>query len=114
MTKIPFKNNKFDYLLCIASFHHLNKNDQKRSLEEFKRILKPGGKIYITCWNKWQYKFFLKKKEMFIPWKIQNKEYDRYYYLFNYFELKSLLKKYFRVEKSKGIFANNLEFILKN
>ena len=71
-------------------------------------------KMYITTWNKWQSKFLFSGKEVFVPWKIENKIYQRYYYLFNYFEFKELLKKYFKIESSKGIFEKNIELIVKN
>ena len=29
LTKISFKDNKFDYIICLASFHHLNKKSWK-------------------------------------------------------------------------------------
>ena len=114
MTDLPFKDNSFDYLICIASFHHLNKIDQQKTLLEFKRILKSNGKIYITTWNKLQLKFLFKNKEVFIPWKIKDQSYQRYYYLFNHFELKKLLKKHFKVEWSNGFFGKNIELIIKN
>lgn len=113
MNKLPFKDHNFDYIICVASFHHLDKKNQTKTLEEFKRILKPGGKIYITVWNKWQSRFLFEKKEVFIPWKVKDKIYQRYYYLFNYFEFKSLLSKYFKIEHSEGIFEKNIELIVK-
>jgi ubiquinone/menaquinone biosynthesis C-methylase UbiE len=114
MTKLPFKDNSFDYLICIASFHHLNKLDQEKALDEFKRILKPGGKMYITTWNKWQSKFLFSEKEIFVPWKVGDKTYQRYYYLFNYYEFKNLLSKYFKIESADGKFGKNIELIVKN
>ena len=114
MIDLPFKDNSFDYLICIASFHHLNKIDQQKTLLEFKRILKSNGKIYITTWNKLQLKFLFKNKEVFIPWKIKDQSHQRYYYLFNHFELKKLLKKHFKVEWSNGFFGKNIELIIKN
>ncbi len=113
MTNLPFKNNNFDYLICVASFHHLNKFDQEKALKEFKRILKPSGKMYITVWNKWQSRFLFGKKEVFIPWKVKDKIYQRYYYLFNYLEFKNLLSKHFKIEDSEGIFEKNIEVIVK-
>ena len=113
MTKLPFKDNNFDYLICIASFHHLNKLDQEKALCEFKRILKPCGKMYITTWNKWQSKFLFEKKEIFVPWKVGDKTYQRYYYLFNYYEFKNLLSKYFKIESSEGKFGKNIEVVVK-
>jgi len=101
LTKIPFKDNYFDYIICLASFHHLNKKEQSTSLKEIKRILKPKGKLFIAVWNKWQPRFIFKSKEQIIPWKVKDKTYQRYYYLFNIFEFKNLLKKYnFKIKKS--------------
>lgn len=101
LTKIPFKDNYFDYIICLASFHHLNKKEQSTSLKEMKRVLKPNGKLFIAVWNKWQPRFIFKSKEQIIPWKVKDKTYQRYYYLFNIFEFKNLLKKYnFKIKKS--------------
>jgi len=66
-----------------------------------KRVLKPNGKLFIAVWNKWQPRFIFKSKEQIIPWKVKDKTYQRYYYLFNIFEFKNLLKKYnFKIKKS--------------
>lgn len=43
--KMPFKNNKFDLVTCLHSFHH-HPNSLK-SLREMYRVLKPGGTIII-------------------------------------------------------------------
>ena len=101
LTKIPFKNNTFNYIICLASFHSLNKKEQNIALKEIKRVLKPDGKLFIVVWNKWLPKFILKNKEQMIPWKFKDNTYQRYYYLFNIFELKNLLKKHnFKIKKS--------------
>lgn len=101
LTKIPFKDNYFDYIICLASFHSLNKKEQSTSLKEIKRVIKPNGKLFIAVWNKWQPRFIFKSKEQMIPWKIKDKIYQRYYYLFNIFEFKKLLKKHnFKIKKS--------------
>jgi len=112
--KLPFKDNSFDYALSIAVLHHLNKNDQIMALQEIKRILKNNGKAIITVWNKWQWKFLFKKKELMIPWHIKEKVYWRYYYMLNYFEMKNMLKKTgFRIIYSNGIFGKNLAFVVE-
>jgi SAM-dependent methyltransferase len=49
---IPFPDNYFDSILCSEVFEHLFSLDQL--LIEMNRVLKPGGKILITCpfvWN---------------------------------------------------------------
>ena len=101
LTKIQFRNNTFDYIICLASFHHLNKKEQDISLKEIKRVLKPNGKLFIAVWNKWQPRFIFKSKEQMIPWKFKENTYQRYYYLFNIFEFRNLLKKHnFKIKKS--------------
>ncbi len=114
LTKTPFKNNYFDYALMLASLHHLEtKNKRDTAIEELYRILKENGLALITVWDKWQFKFLFKKKNSFIPWKVKDKTYYRYYYLFNYFELKKLLKKFnFTILESKR-YHGNIMFIIK-
>jgi tRNA (uracil-5-)-methyltransferase TRM9 len=113
--KIPYEDNYFDYIICVAAFHHVKKEDQKKGLQEIRRVLKPGGKLYLTCWNKWQKRFLFSEKEAKIPWKIKDKTYYRYNYLFNYFELRRLVKKAeFNIEKISGIVGKNIEIIASN
>ena len=114
--KLPFKNNSFDYILCIALLHHLDKEEQIKALNEIKRVIKPEAKAIITVWNKLNPKFwkFLLKKEAFVPWKINEITYKRYYYFFGYWELKKLLKKFgFKILYSSSPFARNIAFIIK-
>ena len=114
--KLPFKSNSFDYVLNIAVLHHLKKKEQVLAVKEMFRILKPEGKALISVWNKLNPKFwkFLLKKEIFIPWKINDKTCWRYYYFFSFWELKKLIKKAgFKIIKSSSPFARNISFIIK-
>jgi len=43
--KLPYKNNSFEYITCILSFHHHPNSLQ--SLKEMFRVLKPGGKVFL-------------------------------------------------------------------
>lgn len=43
--KIPFKNNFFDIVICVESFHHYPNPDNVA--KEFNRILKKGGSLII-------------------------------------------------------------------
>jgi ubiquinone/menaquinone biosynthesis C-methylase UbiE len=94
-TKLKFKKDFFDYVLCIAVLHHLNKKEQGECLNEIYRILKKRGKLLITVWNKSKWNFLKKskQKEIFVPWTIKGRKYLRYYYLFSYTELERLIKK---------------------
>ncbi len=44
---IPEPNNSFDVILCSEVFEHLP--DPLRALDEFERLLKPGGKLILTA-----------------------------------------------------------------
>lgn len=114
--KLPYGDNFFDYALSIAVLHHLNKAEQAEALNEMRRVLKNGGKAIITVWNKFSPKFwkYLLKKEILIPWHVKGKVYQRYYYMFNFFELRSLLRKAgFKILYSSPIFNKNLIFIVE-
>jgi len=111
MRKLPFKDNYFDICLFVVSLHHLE-NNREKALKELYRVLKKDGIALLAVWNKWQLRFLFSKKDTFIPWNQKEKKHYRYYHLFNYFELRTLIKKSgFRIIKSK--FGKNLVFVLK-
>ena len=95
MISLPFKNNTFDALIVIASFHHLKTPCRRiKALQEMKRVLLPGGKILISLWSKTQPK---KTKRVFehygdtlVPWIQNNSVHQRYYYIFKIDEFKEL------------------------
>ena len=90
---LPFKNETFDYIISIATYHHLKREQQLTAFQELKRVLKPGGTAFVTVWNQWQPRFWFKGKEVQVPWQIQNETLYRYYYLFTYRELKRLAQR---------------------
>ena len=52
MTTLPFEDNTFDYIISIASFHHLSNNERReQALKEMKRVLKPNGEILLSVWS---------------------------------------------------------------
>jgi ubiquinone/menaquinone biosynthesis C-methylase UbiE len=111
--KIPFPDNHFDVVYCIAVLHHIPGIDLRQEfLREARRVLKPGGKLILTTWYLWQkdtgwrllFKYTLKKLigksrldffDLMEPW---NKT-ERYFRNFRKDELKYLIKKCgFRIE----------------
>jgi len=90
--KLPFPDSSFDYVLSIATLHHLNRNEQEMAVKEMARVLKPKGIALIAVWNKGLSSLFVKEK--YITWTVKDKVYWRYYYLFTPFELKRLLKRH--------------------
>jgi len=91
---LPYPDNNFDRAIAVATYHHIKGEKQRqKAFQELRRVLKPGGEAFITVWNKWQPGFWLKSKEVNIPWKSRRKVFYRYYYLFSYPELRSLLNE---------------------
>jgi tRNA (uracil-5-)-methyltransferase TRM9 len=93
-TSLPYPDNTFDCAIAVAIYHNIRGDKQrKKAFWELRRVLKPGGEAFITVWNKWQPRFWLKDKEVNMPWKSGVKTHYRYYYLYSYPELRSLLTR---------------------
>lgn len=101
---LPFKDNFFDYVLFVATLHCIESEEKrKKSLEELRRVLKPGGRALITVvlGDKIK-KFNVEGDEAKVSWIIKNKGKEdekvwRYYRLYNKDEIKKLLSRYFKV-----------------
>jgi len=94
MTQLPFEDASFDLIFCIATLHHLPDEETRRhALSEMKRILQPGGRVFMTNWNlysdsaqktvekgKWQQN----EGEFVVPWMNPEGKTlgERYYYGF--------------------------------
>ncbi len=88
-TEIPFPGGQFDIVVAYEVFEHIC--DWQKFLSEIKRVLKPGGLVYISTPNKTLYSPGTKKPinphhcfEMTIP------------------EFKNALEKFFTIEKFYG------------
>lgn len=105
MTSLPLSDKKFDFVFCIATLHHLpDEVSRIKALEEIKRVLKPGGYLFLTNWNMYSesaQKFIAKGKSVraeaggfIVSWSNPHGEKigDRYYYGFKLEELTGLLK----------------------
>jgi len=91
---LPYIDDTFDQAIAVATYHHIQGEKQRqKALHELRRVLNPGGEAFITVWNRWQPGFWLKGKEVNMPWKSRGKVLYRYYYLFSYPELRSLLNQ---------------------
>jgi len=94
MVSLPFKDYSFDYIIAIASLHHVDSYEKRlQALKEMKRVLRKGGQAFITVWNHGQERFRNGPKECLIPYHSADKEILRYYYLFKYDETEQLSKQ---------------------
>jgi len=92
--QLPFGNEVFDYVVAVASYHHIvGRQNRELAFQELKRVLKPGGEAFITVWNRWQRDFLGKGREVQVPWKAREEEILRYYYLYTYFEIEAALRQ---------------------
>jgi len=102
--KLPFLKNSFDYILNMATLHHLDKTKQEKAVKEMFRVLKKNGIALIAVWKK---PFGKEIKEMnvreyYLAWHIKDKTYWRYYYVFDMKELKNLFQESgFKILKEK-------------
>ena len=93
--KIPSKNNYFDSVSVIELIEHLPDKSIFKLIDEIHRVLKPGGKIYITTPN---YLSLWPIIEIFVN-KFSNISYDHQHInKFNKFNLDKIInKKKFRI-----------------
>jgi SAM-dependent methyltransferase len=115
--QLPYPNASFDWAISVATYHHLGRGEHKEAIGELKRVLKPGGEAFITVWNKWQPRFWFKRKEVKVPWRQKGQTLYRRYYLFSYGELQKRLKQAgFEIIKSfpESAYRFPLKFFSRN
>lgn len=94
-TRLPYQDETFDAILYIAGLHGLaNHKDRVATLQELRRILRPGGKALITVWSRDAPKYTAQGSpgEPFlttIPWKRDGHEVERTYFLYTGARLRS-------------------------
>ncbi len=84
-----FEDNTFDFVVTFQVIEHIQ--DDHKFLQEAHRVLKPGGKIFLTTVNR---AYSLSRN----PWHI------REYYTE---ELKMLMQKYFKTVETFGVGGND-------
>jgi len=93
-TALPYPDDYFDRAIAIATYHHLaTSEDRRKAFTELKRILRPGGEAFVTVWNHSQPRFWLKPKDIMIPWRQRKETLERYYHLFSYWEIEKLARE---------------------
>ena len=85
---LPFPNNSFDFILCIAMFHHLlTTEEQNETFREILRVMKNNSYGILTCWSilqpeKSNFKFT--EGINIVPWKgRKNVNKIRYYFVYS-------------------------------
>jgi ubiquinone/menaquinone biosynthesis C-methylase UbiE len=87
VTSLPFAENMFDYMISVATYHHLDNDvDRKLALQEMYRCLKPGGRALMVVWALEQHEgstFHFTKPDELVPWTTKSGTiYMRYYHIY--------------------------------
>ena len=110
MRNLAFPSDYFDGIWACASFLHIPKKDSRKTLDEFYRVLKQNGLLYLSV------------KEGCSEGFVKSAQYgneERYFVFYNSKELRELVEGKFKVfneiiEKKKdnwiNIFARKLDF----
>jgi ubiquinone/menaquinone biosynthesis C-methylase UbiE len=85
---LPFQNNSFDFILCIAMFHHLlTIEEQNQTFREILRVMKSNSYGILTCWSTIQPEksnFKFTEGINIVPWKgRKNVNKIRYYFVYS-------------------------------
>ena len=91
MCYLPYKDKSFDYVVCIATLHHLiRKKDRVRTLSEIKRVTR--REAFLTVWNR-NNPELPDKKIIEKEWNLRGRSVKRRYYLYDKEELERDLKE---------------------
>ena len=117
-----FSNDSFDNIFFIASFHHLEKIEERiQVLQNIKNLLKSWGKVFFTNWALESSINFEKYSQSKISWsenefwgtdfQIKIGDFQRYYHSFTLRELEYLSREaWFEVIENR-LFETEKNFI---
>jgi ubiquinone/menaquinone biosynthesis C-methylase UbiE len=52
-TELPYPDESFDLVICIEVLRYLNLSDIRQALRELRRVLRPGGTMFLTMVNRY-------------------------------------------------------------
>jgi tRNA (uracil-5-)-methyltransferase TRM9 len=91
---LPFEESFFDSAIYVAVLHCIDDVEKrKKSIRELYRVMKPNARAFITVWSKNHERVKKNSKEQHIPWTVDGKKYQRYYYIYDKDEISSLVKE---------------------
>jgi alkylated DNA repair protein alkB family protein 8 len=103
INNIQFTDSNFNFVLCIAVFHHLlSEENQVSAMNEILRVMKPNAIGIITCWSTEQpedSKFSFHEGINIVMWKGK-KELNkiRYYYVYSEKMFYEFFSKFLNIE----------------
>ncbi len=52
-TDLPYPDESFDLVICIEVLRYLDRSDIRQALRELRRVLRPGGTMFLTMVNRY-------------------------------------------------------------
>ncbi len=109
VTSLPFGDREFDAALAAAVLHHVPSAAYRaKAFQEFYRVLKPGGTLYLTNWGMWRPRYWrihlraladvllrrggLDPFDLLLPWKASAVPVERYCHAFRRGEIARLCR----------------------
>lgn len=108
---------KFDAILFLASYHHLESREERAQvLKDSKKLLRPEGRIYMTNWNLREQPKYENSHLWEGEFDIKIGEFSRYYHGFTLIELDELFREtgYQVIENRVFVGGRNFLSILKS
>ena len=93
-TALPFRGASFDAAVCVSMLHHLPTEDERVTvLREIRRVLRPGGRLFVVVWDRDQPRFRqAPSADLEVPWPLPDgTRVPRFYHLFAEGELEDLV-----------------------
>jgi len=111
--KTGYANEFFDAILCNALLQCVETKEKKeKTIKEIYRVLKPGGKVFLSTWGPKSPRLKGKKGKVYVPWTVRGEKLPRYTYIYSKKELRDLVEKSgFVVKKEWEDW--NINFILR-
>jgi ubiquinone/menaquinone biosynthesis C-methylase UbiE len=94
----PYKDNEFDLVILTSVFTHMMPDDVNNYLKEIHRVLKTGGKCFVT--------FFLLNDE--IKAAIEKRNYFNFPFIYDHYRLMDKNVKEANIAYEEGYLINNL------
>ena len=66
-TEMPYPDDFFDCVVTSLFFHHLTREDKKKTLLEILRVLNPDGRLHIADWDR-PANFLMKLAQQPVMW----------------------------------------------
>lgn len=98
LIKLPFKDESFDYTICISALHHLSTYTRRfMAMIEMIRVLKVGGNGIMNVWSvENQDKRTFVDGDNLVPWVSRNKIdiFHRYYHVMNQISFDTFIRQF--------------------